>query len=173
MVEESDTWNNEPSSLLQRTQFLEANLQRQIEWIKQHDSKSSVILGIATAMTGLLANTWKDIQSPSIDLTSAFGIALLLQSLVFAFLFLGGFPRTRGPDSLLFFGSIAKIETAAYVLQHVTRSIGEHAEDVARQCHVVAQIADIKYANLRRAYRFTLLAIIPWTYVIAAGQFGN
>lgn len=169
----SDNSNGEPSNLVQHIQFVEANLQRQIEWIKQHDQKSSVILGIVTAMTGFLANTWKNIESPSIDLTWAFGVALLLQGLVFVFLYRGGFPRTRGPDSLLFFGSIAKTNADAYVQQHVKRPLAEHAEDVASQCHVIAQIADIKYARLRWAYRFILLAIIPWTYVIAASHFGN
>src|SRR5437667_7577979 len=99
---------------LNQLDLQEKNLARQLDWIGRHDTKASVVLGLATGMLGVLASmgskpsTW----TPIVVVLTSVSIVLLGSS--FVFIHLGNYPRTRGPRSLIFFGKIAVLPLDEY-----------------------------------------------------------
>ena len=141
----------------------EASLGRQLDWIRAVDGKTPLLLGLATALLGAIAAV---APAPSkistIQAACAIAAAIpLLLSLVFCVF--ATFPRTSGPaDSLLFFGCISRLAPAMYQARVRSRTDDEYLTDLVAQTHRNAQIANSKYASVRRATLWLFVSIPPW-----------
>lgn len=145
------------------TERLEANLERLLGWIAAADAKTSTVFAFSTAMLGVFAGLLP--RADSWTRLSAFCslIAAVLLALSLLFSTFAAFPRTSGPrGSLLFFGGIADRTAESYLQDLKAASHDTYLEDLARQCHRNAQIAQSKYAWVRRAMAALYLSVLPW-----------
>lgn len=151
----------------ERIDAMESNLSRLIGWVGSHDSKASFVLGIATAMLGLLAHD-------SVQAKHATAYQLVLAALpalpllgVFYHLFRGAFPRvvrdgTEEAPSLLFFGTIARFRIDEYRDRVSRLDKPAYLRDLSNQCMELARIVDVKFASLKRAFLFLFISLLPW-----------
>lgn len=146
---------------------LEKTLERMLYWIAAADSKVAPVLGIDTAMLGVIAaiapkpGHWTLGAAVSAFLT----VALVFASLVL--LFLASFPRTAGlKGSLVFFGGITERERSLYVAEITDLKGQQYCEDLAIQCYRNAEIAGLKYRYVRLAMTTLFAAIIPWMLAV-------
>jgi hypothetical protein len=147
----------------ERIRIAELNLSRLLDWIGRIDSKSSVVLGVNTAMLGVLASLapaphlWKS----KFMIVAAFGTLFPVVSLCCVYFV--NYPQTKGPvTSLNFFGGIAKHSFREYNHAFMKLSASEHLSDVLEQCHRNAEIVSWKFGALKIAYRALLIGVIPW-----------
>jgi hypothetical protein len=152
---------------MEKITTLESILSRQLSWINSADSRTSLVLPLATAMLGALAaaapssNSW----AVSSAIFSALAVLLLFSSILFCGL--SAFPRTEGPKgSILFFDGIASIEQDQYVSKIQEMDESSYLIDLAKQSHVNAQIASIKFKWIKRGMAALLAATIPWSLAI-------
>lgn len=156
----------------QRVAMMEKNLSRQIDWIGKHDTKTSIVLGITTAMLGVLAHSLSKVPDlPQTQLCFTL-LAFGLLGAVLVFLYVGNFPRTDGSSSLIFFGSIAKEKRDRYMARIREQTPEGYLEDLTNQCHVVSTIVDRKFRSLQWAYRMLFLSIAPWAESVAYFNLG-
>jgi hypothetical protein len=142
----------------------ELNLSRLLDWGGRVDAKSSVVLGINTAMLGVLASL-----APAPHLWTARTIILGTTSMLFfaanfVCIYFVNYPRTKGPaTSLNFFGGIASRTFREYQKAFMDHSSPDYLNDVLEQCHRNAEIVRSKFSALQWAYRSLLIGIIPWS----------
>ena len=147
----------------ERTRIAEANLGRLLDWIGRIDTKSSVVLGVGTAMLALLASL---APSPRIwtlqtVIFGATGAVCPLASLFFVYA--ANYPRVKGSStSLNFFGGISSKTFREYAKAFMDASAGDHLSDVLEQCHRNAEIISQKFSALKWAYRALLVGVVPW-----------
>jgi len=73
-------------------------------------------------------------------------------------------PRLKdGPkESLIFFGAIASIPRADYVMKLETVSEQDILKDIAAQIHRNAEIAQKKHEYVKKCLFWSLFSVIPW-----------
>ena len=149
--------------------LLERVLARLIDWIGKHDSKASVLLGINTALLGVLgtlAGKQAVLSSCALILLAA---AVLPLGISFMFIYLGNFPKIKAAHpSLLYFGTIGKLEARSYERQLRQLTQEEYVSDLISQCHMIAQIVATKFDRLQWAYRMLFLSLPFWSLSIYA-----
>lgn len=160
--------SNENDGLRERrTARQEAALLLQLEWIRAVDSKTAVVIPIATAM---LATLWAVAPKPSdLNLCSvpwlAIGTVPPLLALVFCWK--ATFPQTDGPaGSFIYFGGICSHDLAKYGEKVRSRTDDEHLEDLCQQVHRNAQIARSKYGAVQHAMKALLAGALLWVAAI-------
>ena len=144
----------------------ERRLDRLLDWVGRSDTKFSVVLGVDAGMLGFLATSVPPGAVPIATIVvGALAAALLVASLIF--IYRGTYPRTKGPDrSLVHFGSVAGEDLEDFKARFQACDIRGHLDDVLGQVHRNAEILDRKFAELRRAYRCLLAAVIPWAIAL-------
>jgi hypothetical protein len=145
----------------------ESLLERIIGWIGAADSKIGAVFALDISMLGVLAALLPNPDSWSITaaIFSSLATIGLLSSLVF--LSLSSFPRTTGPkSSLLFFGSIAAREVHSYLKEMKELSDVHYLDDLLKQCHRNAEIAQTKYYWIQRSLWAMYLSAAPWLIAI-------
>jgi len=148
----------------ERIRFLEANLDRQLSWIRATDSKLALAFALNTGMLGVLAAVspkqacaWDVAPAIFASFAAAFALASLV-CLTFA-----SFPRTEGPrGSLVFFGGIAQRTATQFKEAVAALSDESYIDDLANQCHRNAEIANRKFSWVQRAFICLYLAVPPW-----------
>ncbi len=141
----------------------EHNLDRLLDWIGRYDNRASLLFTLDTAMLGTLA----------LRLSSSIGHGYS-QLLLVPFILTAGisilgtvftiFPRLKGPtESLIYFGSIAKLEKKKFRDLFKMRTTTEFLDDLLAQCHINAKILDFKFKVFRISLIFTMVAIIFWS----------
>lgn len=151
----------------QQIDYLEKELNRLLLWIQSVETRLSWILPLSTAMLGAIAvlapNHTKWTIFPAV--MSAFSVVFLVLSVVFSAL--SSFPRTTGPKgSLIYFGGIVSKELDQYSKAVIELTKEEYLQDLTRQCHRNAQVAERKFAWIQRALGCLFLAAAPWTISI-------
>jgi len=174
-------------------QVQEKVFQKQLDWIRQADKKSQILMGTNLAMVaGLLSLTSKPgalnaghagqvvvgIFFPALSLLSCAaatspGIKHKREHELLAVGPLRIVWRKRVPPnpqrqgtSLIFFGDIRRLSLEGYS-ERVSRQAPErYLEDLNSQCHVNATIADIKFEMLRRATVQLAFGFFPWALSI-------
>ena len=141
----------------------ESSLDRQLEWIRAVDSKTPIIIGLATAMLAVTGALSPDPKS----LTWATGVLMAIGSLPLigslCWCAAATFPHTEGPDgSLIYFGGISKRSSAKYTEAVSTRTTEDYLQDLNAQCHRNAQIATAKYRAVQRAHLWLFIATPVW-----------
>ena len=144
----------------------EKRLDRLLDWVGRSDTKFSVVLGVDAGMLGFLATSAPPgAESVTLTVVAALAAALLVASLVF--IYRGTYPRTKGPGgSLVHFGSVAGEDLEEFKARFRACDARGHLDDVLGQVHRNAEILDHKFAELRRAYRCLLAAVIPWAIAL-------
>lgn len=141
----------------------EKELARLLEWGRAAESRLTLVLSLSTAMLGALAmlappaSKWTVVEG----IASSFAALLLLLSIMFAAL--ASFPRTTGPKgSLIYFGGITTRNLNQYEAAVKSLTLEEYFDDLIRQCHRNAQIAERKYTWVQRSMVCLFLAALPW-----------
>jgi hypothetical protein len=147
--------------------WLEKDLDRNLDWIKAADTRIFLVVPLSTGMLGALSLTRK--LSPNVF---SLDIALILISGAL----LGGsivciaaaaFPRTVGPKgSLIFFGGIASRSLSEFQQAINERDVTSRQQDLINQCHRNAEIASLKYKWVRRSLAFLLIGSISWAFTM-------
>lgn len=142
---------------------LETSLARLLSWIGAAEARISLVLGLDTAMLGAIAvfapspKLWT-VAASSFAAVAVTSLVLSLAALAFA-----SFPRTDGPKkSLIYFGGIVSRDSDQFLVDMRTLSASQHIEDLCRQCHRNAEIAEAKFGWVKRAQIVLFLAIAPW-----------
>ncbi len=147
----------------EQVRIAELNLSRLLDWVGRIDAKSSVVLGIDTAMLGTLVGF-----APAYRLWSTRAILFSQSAVLFPIVslccvYFVNYPQTKGPTtSLNFFGGISKRTFREYQDAFMKVSAAEHLGDVLEQCHRNAAIVSKKFVALKWAYRTLLIGVLPW-----------
>ncbi len=156
------------SDSLQDTAFhidaAEKNLERLLEWNSRYDTRASLLLGITIAMMGALASSFYQVGDRTWLIYLVAGIsALALIGSLFV-LYQGFFPRTKAPnDSLVYFGTIAQIDSTAYIDSFSKLTPQSYLDDLLNQCHINARIVNTKFERLKWSLRLLAVCLLPWT----------
>ena len=145
------------------TQVQERSLDRIHEWIRNVDTKASVILAMDTAMVAAIIALVPLGSAWGIDevVWIALGIGLLLLSV--GLVTLAIHPQVTNPvRSLLFFGDIAQDDVAHYCSSIYERTPKSYLDDLNLQCHVNSKIASAKFKWVGLATTCLLIGILPW-----------
>ncbi len=141
----------------------ETELARLLDWVRAAESRLALVLPLSTAMLGALAvlspvaSKWTVVSGIAASITAL----LLVLSIVFAAC--AYFPRTTGPKgSLIYFAGITDRDLEQYENEVKSMIAESYLEDLIRQCHRNAQIAERKYTWVQRSMACMLLAAFPW-----------
>jgi hypothetical protein len=150
-----------------RIALMEAMLNRHQKTNVAADGKVATLLGLNTTMLAILAALVTRLAAMSgwVVLLAALTAGGLLVGLLF--LSFSSAPRTSKPShSLIYFGSIARMDVEAYV--ECVKTVGEveYLEDLSRQCHRTAEIATQKYQWIRRAQWAWYASLLPWLLTV-------
>lgn len=150
-----------------RIDLMEDALTRQLKTNIAADTKVATLIGINTTMLAVLAALITRIGGASV--WTVVLVVLSAGALLFGifFLSLSSVPRTSGTtSSVIFFGSIARMSSAAY--GDAIRGISAEAylDDLIEQTHRTAQIATQKYRWIQRAQQAWYVAILPWLIAV-------
>ena len=148
---------------MDKIDYLEKELSRILSWIQVADSRIALVLPLSTGMLGAIAVLAPAIKlwSASSAIASSFAIFFLVLSLVFCAF--ASFPRIDGPKgSVIFFGGIVTRELEQF--KSSVKSLDEemYSDDLISQCHINAQIANIKFTWVRRAMGSLFISFLPW-----------
>ncbi len=151
----------------QRIDLLEKELSRLLLWTQSVEIRMSWVLPLSTAMLGALAllapTASKWTVFPAI--ISTFTVFFLVLSIIFSAL--SSFPRTTGPKgSLIYFGGVVSKELEQYEKAVKNLSKEDYIEDLTRQCHRNAQIAERKFTWIQRALGCIFISAAPWVISI-------
>ena len=131
------------------------------------DSRLNLVLPLSMAMLGTLAalspvpTKWDYL----VIISTSLAVFFLVLSIAFAVF--ASFPRTSGPeDSLIFFGGIASRNLSQYESAVNGMSTDEYLEDLIRQSHRNAQIADRKYIWVQRSMTCLFISFLPWVIAL-------
>jgi hypothetical protein len=151
----------------ERVRIAEATLARQLDWISRADNKASFVIGLETAMVGVLAAVATPPRSWDSALTVLVCSALALLAVGFHFIYSATFPELSGPpESLIFFGRIAQLPYDHFEVRAANQTLSEYLADLLRQCHQNAVIADKKYRYVKGSYQMLSLAAVPWALTV-------
>lgn len=152
----------------QRIAAAESSLERQLEWNTRFDNRSAVVLGVETAMLGVLASFAPDAAAwtwPMI-VAAIFAVGTIATSLIL--LALAQFPDTVAPaKTLLFWGIIGCMNCEDFKEQSIARTDEEHLADLLEQIHRVSEILCSKFKRLKASYKWTIFALAPWCVTLA------
>jgi len=138
-------------------------LARNLQWIAAADGKVGPNLAIATAMFGILAAIVPGASTLSVVFLVASASAAVFLVGTITSLALAVFPRLSGSSqSLVFFGGIAQYDCDTYVDKLDNATADELFDDLGRQIHRNAEIAQTKHRHVRRGMAFLFLSVVPW-----------
>lgn len=150
-----------------RIDWLDKILGRQIQWIAAADSRIIILLGIDTAMLGVLATRVQILKAWTIPDACAVTLALVALAISLFSVGMAAVPRTSGPkQSLIFFQGIADhdIEQFKTAMENLTNA--DLIKDLANQTHRNAQIASLKFRWVTCSLRLLVIAITPWAVAL-------
>lgn len=149
------------------TERAEKILMLQLDWVRTADSKVPPLFAIDIAMLGLLAALVKLLPAWTIPGAVACSVAAISLLLSLFFLALAMFPRLNGPkESNVFFGGIAKQSEKNFKENFLNASDSGIKDDLLGQAYRNAEIANMKYSNVKIAFVFAFCSILPWVAAI-------
>jgi len=151
-------------NMQEKIDIAEKNLERLLAHIKSVDNKCILLLGMNTAMLGILANSansvchWDFLKG----VITIFTIFVLLTSLLLTFL--GSYPQTKGPKkSLILYNTIVEKDYEKFENDFLILDAKVYIKDILKQCYRNAEILSNKYKRLKRAYCLLFIGLISWT----------
>ncbi|MFQ1698952.1 Pycsar system effector family protein [Loktanella agnita] len=143
-------------------------LERQLSWISQADSKLSVLGPLPLAMLAIsLSGASVDFGNFSwMDVPVFMSTILLSVSLLFAKWALS--PKLDGPEaSVIFFGRIAESTAEDFAKQVMETDEASFRQDILKQVHRNALIAQQKHRNIRLSIFWLACATPLWLLSVA------
>lgn len=132
-----------------------------LKWSGRYDNKLSVFAAIDIGMLGAMFIAIHPLIS--LILKFMFFLTLILLGFSLIEILLGSFPRTASPNkSLIFFGTIAKMDQDYFKKAFKNLSDEDYIDDILSQCHRNSQILSVKFLHFRIAVLLGMMAIIPW-----------
>lgn len=151
----------------EKIKVAEINLERLLSFIRNVDNKCILLLGINTAMLGVIANfasMVKDWTMLSASLTIS---TTLILSVSLISTFWGSYPLTKSPpNSKISFEGITSLTLAEFEHNFLNLTKENHLKDIIQQCYKNAELNVKKYNRLKVAYLFLLFGSISWIFNI-------
>jgi len=165
MSEEAKDKLVDPKIIVDFPKYIATSISDQI---KQADTKALGTIGIISIITGALLSRLSVIKSNTGEINNIW-LVLFVVSVVLILLALKAavvvvYPRLTKPkkEDLTYFGDIANLTKDEFVTWGKGLGTNEIVHETYKNAYNLAQIADKKYAALRRAMFFTVFAIM-WT----------
>jgi len=139
-----------------------------LSFFSRVDAKASVVLAVDTGMIGYLSShlpslgsvCWWELIAPACT------VAFLFCS--YWFLYKGAFPRLKGGEgSLVYFREIAGKTETKFVDEFMSQPEEAYIKDVLGQAWRNSRILKEKFNDLRCAFIFMAIAVLPWTVSLA------
>lgn len=141
----------------------ELNLQRQLEWISRYDTRIIFVAGVAIAMLGVLANACGSMSEWTCGAYISYGITLILLITSLVCVYLAQTPKVLSPNqSLLFFGTISKLDFSSFSNQFKAASNDDYLNDLLHQIHINSIVLCDKFTYLKYSTFSIGLATVPW-----------
>lgn len=141
----------------------ENNLQRKLEWIGRHDSRTIFVTGIIIAMLGIFTSASSKISVWTFWICIIFILTGLLLSTSIFFIYRSQYPKTFSQNtSLNYFGTIAEMRFDEFKNKTRRSSDDEYLDDLLYQIHINSQILKLKFHYLKISFIILGIAIIPW-----------
>ena len=132
------------------------------DWIGRYDNRSALLFTLDLAMIGTLALKIKYSAYSLYGLLNSIAFTLLGISIIASSITI--FPRLKGPlNSLIYFGSIAKMEKREFRDTFVNRTKTAYLDDLLAQYHINAKVLDLKFKVFRISLIVTMVAIVFWS----------
>ncbi len=145
----------------------ELNLQRKLDWVSRHDTRTMFIAGISIAMLGVLSDASASIICWSIHLYIIFGISLIALFASLILVYCSQYPKTKSKNkSLVFFGTIAKMKADDFVESFKKMTPEKYLDDLLFQTHINAEILNKKFEYLKASLVVIIISVIPWIVAI-------
>lgn len=127
------------------------------------DAALAVVLGVNTAMSGVLFSKWPTGGDAGPALV-VFAIAFaLFSSLSFLALYRAAFPDTEPAGrSIIFFGDVSKLSQSEYSQKFLAASDEHLATEILHQVWRNSSILSAKYRQLQRSFGWLLASLGPW-----------
>src|SRR5690606_34271546 len=121
------------------------------------------VAGVAIAMLGVLANASGIMSKWTCGAYLSFGITLVLLLTSLGCVYLAQKPRVHAPNqSLLFFGTISKLDFASFSDQFKNASDADYLDDLLHQIHINSIVLCDKFTYLKYSILLVGLSSIPW-----------
>lgn len=141
----------------------ETNLQRKLDWVGRHDSRTTFVAGIFIAMMGVLASSSSKVDNWTIFTYVVFGLSGLLLAIGLFFIYKCQYPLTESSNnSLNYFGTIAEMKFDEFKKKSLSSSDEEYLEDLLYQVHRNSVILQLKFNYLKLALIILSISILPW-----------
>ncbi len=142
-------------------------LSRVLNFFPRLETKHSVVLALDTGMLAFLAAHVASVSAMQTTTGVAVGLTLFCLGKSLWHLYHSGRPLLDGGHrSLIYFREIAVLEENEYIDAFTTVGEKDLLRDLLSQVWRNSEILTEKFAQLDRALRFTLLAIVPWLFAI-------
>jgi hypothetical protein len=149
----------------------EENLQRKLDWVGRHDSRTVFVAGILIAMLGILASASSKIVIWTNFNYIIFGIAALILFGSLFFIYKTQYPNTNSQNtSLNYFGTIAEIRFDEFKRKTKQATDEEYLDDILCQIHINSRILKQKFKFLKISLTLLGIALIPWLISIYIGH---
>lgn len=144
-------------------------LERNLHFIATAEVKVGVLVAINTAMLGTVAAAFNAVSQAD---RSAWGILFAVIAGICGLCAIvcaatAVLPRITGPKSLLFFGSIHKLDDDQYAHAFKAASEADILDDCLNQISRNAEIACEKFAWVKKSMYWSFLSILPWVAALA------
>lgn len=142
-------------------------LEFNVDMIRHVDSKTGFVVALNTALIAAIAAVFPEPTDATLGvvLIALMGVACPFLSL--ALCWKATFPQTDGPDSTIFFGRIARRSLEEYCSKARSLDPYGYLDDLLKQTHVNATIANSKYCHVRSAMRALFIGVVPWTIAVS------
>ena len=152
----------QPESIDTITVRAERDLDRLLDWIVRYDNRAAILFTLDTAMVGTLALRLSSSKFTAYNLLPFVASILLGISVIGTAITI--FPRLKGPsDSLIYFGSIAKMEKGNFKNSFIARTKTGYLDDLLAPCYITAEILDRKFKVFRVSLAISMVAVIFWS----------
>lgn len=149
-------------------------LDRVLGFFDRVEAKASTIFAVDTGLLALMALNTRPADLPVWYVTGPALVALALILASIYSVYRSSFPALNGGGgSLVYFREIAKRTEARFIEEHLTQTEDQRVRDVLAQVWRNSEILTIKFDNVKRAFTFAALAIIPWTVFLVVTAVRN
>ncbi|HYQ23981.1 Pycsar system effector family protein [Stenotrophomonas sp.] len=139
------------------------HLQVILSFFPRVDAMLAVLLGVNTAMAGVLFSKWPGAAGADGWIVITTICFALFSALCYLAIYRAAFPNLEpAGKSTIFFGDVAKLSAPEYSRLLLDVSDRELALEIAHQVWRNSSILMIKYGFLRNAFGWLLASIAPW-----------
>lgn len=129
----------------------EANLQRKLEWVGRHDSKT------------VLASSSSKVSNWMLCGYLLFGVTATLLFISLFFIYRSQYPKTFSINtSLNYFGTISQMKFDEFKRRTKQSTEEDYLDDLLCQIHINSQILNLKFKFLKVSLILLGIAVIPW-----------